>query len=371
MKVSNSPSEEIAMSKQAAGKAAGGFTRRRVLKAAAAAAVAGVAPAVHTQNRKLDVVKGTLTPLLAYAHVYSAIDKGLFAKYGIENKIDSVALVASMPIVARGSYDWGRSSNGPGYFNALNSGLAIVSVVDRLTYTCSSDNCLSVATKLYDAGVRSFADLKGRSIGINAPGSATDYWVSRALQANKMTRADVRVVPMGYPELLAAMTTGSVEAGYLPEPLLTKGVMQGHVKVLQPVVDVVPGDNIGMMFFGKEFAAKTDLATRWLMAYIEGVRFAQDRANRDEVIRIVAKYTKVEVPVLESIYDKRITWPQVDANGRVDVQKMLAGQGQYFLESKGVDKLPEPSRVFDPTLLDAALKQVGEVPPGQYQLCKA
>jgi ABC-type nitrate/sulfonate/bicarbonate transport system substrate-binding protein len=347
-----------------------GITRRRLLKGAAAAAVAGLgAPAVHAQA-KLEVVKGTLTPLLAYAHLYSAIDKGFFAKHGIENQIDSVDLVASLPIVARGSYDWGRSSNGPGYFNALNSGLGVIGVVDRLTYTCSSDNCLSVATRHYEAGVRKFADLKGKVIGINAPGSATDYWVGRALAANGMTRNDVRIVALGYPELLAAMTSGSVDAGYLPEPLLTKGVMEGRVKVLQPVVEVVPGDNIGMMFFGKAFAEKTDLATRWLMAYVEGIRFAQDRANRSEVIRIVAKHTKVEVPVLESIYDKRITWPQVDPNGRVDAAKMLAGQGQYFLQTKQVDKLPEPTRVFDPTLLNGALKQLGQVPADRL-LCKA
>lgn len=347
------------------------MTRRRVLQGALAASVAGtgIARFARAQTGKLDVVKGTLTPLLAYAHVYSAIDKGIFAKYGIENQIDSVGLVASLPIVARGSYDWGRSSNGPGYFNALNSGLGVIGVVDRLTYTCSSDNCLSVSTKNYDVGVRSFANLKGRSIGINAPGSATDYWVGRALVANGMTRADVRIVALGYPELLAAMSSGSIDAGYLPEPLLTKGVMEGKVKILQPVVEVVPGDNIGMMFFGNAFAEKTDLATRWLMAYVEGVRFAQNRENRDEVIRIVAKHTRVETTVLESIYDKRITWPQVDPNGRVDAAKMLAGQGQYFLETKQVDKLPAPTRIFDPTLLNAALKQVGEVPFNKYQLC--
>src|SRR6185295_14716436 len=169
--------------------AGGGITRRRVLQGALAAAVAGsgAGRAAYGQTGKLDVVKGTLTPLLAYAHLYSAIDKGIFAKYGIENQIDSVDLIASLPIVARGNYDWGRSSNGPGYFNAINSGLAVVGVVDRLTYTCSSDNCLSVSTKHYEAGVRAFADLKGKVIGINAPGSATDYWAGRALAENKMT----------------------------------------------------------------------------------------------------------------------------------------------------------------------------------------
>jgi len=348
-------------------------SRRSLLKAAGATAVMSAVPrfTAWAQPRKLDVVKGTLTPLLAYAHLYSAVDKGIFAKYGIENQIDSVDIVASLPIVARGSYDWGRSSNGPGYFNALNGGLSIVSVVDRLTYTCSSDNCLSVSTRNYDAGVRSFADLKGKVVGINAPGSATDYWVSRALAENKMTRADLRVQAMGYPELLQALIAGSVDAGYLPEPLLSKGVLEGKVKILQPVVDVVPGDNIGMMFFGKAFAEKTDLATRWLMAYVEGIRFAQSRENRDEVIRIVAKYTRVEIPVLEASYDRKVTWPQVDPNGRVNPEKMLAGQGQFFLQSKQVDKLPDAARVFDPTLLNGALKQIGDVPFDKYQLCKA
>lgn len=353
--------------------AAAGVTRRRILQGALATAAAAAVPTrgAFAQTGKLDVVKGTLTPLLAYAHVYSAIDKGFFAKYGIVNQIDSVDIIASLPIVARGSYDFGRSSNGPGYFNALNSGLAIVGVVDRLTYTCSSDNALSVSTRNYEAGVRSFADLKGKVIGINAPGSATDYWVSRALAENRMTRADVRVQAMGYPELLAALTAGSVDAGYLPEPLLTKGVLEGKVRILQPVVNVVPGDNIGMMFFGKAFVEKTDLATRWLMGYLEGIRFAQSRENRDEVIRIVAKNMKVEPAVLEAIYDRRVTWPQVDPNGRVNADKMLAGQGQFFLQTRQVDKLPEPGRIFDPTLLNGALRQLGEVPFDRFQVCKA
>jgi ABC-type nitrate/sulfonate/bicarbonate transport system substrate-binding protein len=347
-----------------------------VLKAAAALAVsAGAAatlPRVYAQTGKLDLVKGTLTPLLAYAHLYSAVDKGIFAKHGIENQIDSVDITASLPIVARGSYDWGRSSNGPGYFNALNSGLAIAGVVDRLTYNCSSDNAFSVSTRNYEAGVRAFGDLKGKVIGINAPGTATDYWVSLMLTANKMQKSDVRVVYLSYPDLLAALSSGSVDAGYLPEPLQTKGVLDGKIRMIEPVVKVVPGDNIGMMFFGRQFMeGKRDIATRWLMAYVEGIRWAQDRANRDEVIRIVAKYTKVDVPVLETIYDRKVTWPQVDPNGRVNAEKMLAGQGQFFLQAKQVEKLPEAARIFDPTLLNAALKQIGEVPFDKYQLCKA
>lgn len=356
-------------------KVGSGITRRQVLAASAAAGVASAFAMgrVFAQTRKLDVVKGTLSPLVSYAHLYAGIEKGIFAKYGIENQIDSVAIPASLPLVARGEYDWGRSSNGPGYFNAVNSGLGIIGTVDRLTYICSADNALVVSAKGYEAGLRSFADLKGKTVGINAPGTATDYWLAVVLAKNNMKRSDLRVVTLGYPDLLAAISSGSADAGFMSEPLLTKAVLEGKLKIILPVSQIAPGDNIGMMFFGRNFVQKAggDIATRWLMAYIEGVRFVQDRANRDEVLKIVAKHTKVEIEVLAAIYKKQQTWPHVEPNGRVNVEKMLKEQGQFFLDTKQVDRLPTARQVMDTTLLERALKQVGEVSVEKYLLCRA
>src|SRR5262249_50747871 len=114
-----------------------------------------------------------------------------------------------------------------------------------------------------------------------------------------------------------------------------------------------------------------DVAVRWLMAYVEGIRFAQDPANRNEVVRIVAKHTRVEEEVLQAIYERRETWPHVEPNGRVDVEKMLKEQGAFFLDAKLVDKLPTAQQVMDTTLLDRALKQIGEVPVDKFLLCRA
>ncbi len=340
--------------------------------ALAAGSVLAPLPKVFAQTGALDVVKGTLTPLVAYAPVYSAIEQGFFAKYGIENQIDSVAITASLPIVARGDYDWGRSSNGPGYFNALNSGLAIRGVVDRLTYICSGDNGVVVSKANYDAGVRSFADLKGKVVGINAPGTATDYWVAKLLAEANLEKSDIRMVQLSYPDLLTAMSTGSADAGFLPEPLMTKGVIEDRIRIIRPIADVAPGDNIGVMFFGEKFIEKSDgdLARRWLMAYLEGIRFAQDPANKDAVLAVLARETRVEPEVLTQIYDNRVTWPQCEPNGRVDAQKMLDGPGQFFRDDKQIDTLPAAERIFDGTLLEAALKEVGEVSP-DLLLCKA
>jgi NitT/TauT family transport system substrate-binding protein len=350
-----------------------GVNRRTALMGLGALATGSVITSptiIRAQTRALDIVKGTLTPLVAYAPIYCAIKEGFFAKYGIENQIDSVAITASLPIVARGSYDWGRSSNGPGYFNALNSGLAIRGVVDRLTYICSGDNGLVVSRANYNAGIRRFADLKGKVIGINARGTATDYWISKLLAEANMKSSDIRLVTLSYPDLLTAMSTGSADAGFLPEPLMTKGVMEGRIDIIRPIVDVSPGDNIGVIFFGEKFIEKAggDLGKRWLMAYVEGIRFAQDPANRDAVLAVMARETRVEPDVLSSIYDKRVTWPQCEPNGRVDAQKMLDGPGQFFINDKQIDKLPPANRIFDGALLESALKEVGEVPANRL-LC--
>jgi ABC-type nitrate/sulfonate/bicarbonate transport system substrate-binding protein len=255
----------------------------------------------------------------------------------------------------------------------LNSGLAIRGVVDRLTYICSGDNGLVVSKANYDAGMRGFADLKGKVVGINAPGTATDYWVSKLLAKNNMVKSDIRTVQLSYPDLLTALSTGSADAGFLPEPLMTKGVVEGRIKIVMPIVEIAQGDNIGVMFFGEKFIEKSggDLAHRWLLGYLEGIRFAQDRANRDAVLSIMARQTRVEPEILARIYDGRVTWPQCDPNGRVDAAKMLSEQGKFFLADKQVDKLPTAKRVFDPSLLDAALKEVGEVPQAGHLLCMA
>ncbi len=351
-------------------------TRRDFLKTTAAtavqaAALAGVGPAFA--QKKLDVVKGTFSPIVAYAPLYAAVDKGFFAKHGLDNQIQNVAITVSLPLVAKGDYDWGRSSNGPGYFNALNSGLAIVGTVDRLTYVCSADNMLVVSAKASEGGVRSFSDLKGKTVGLNGRGTATEYWHALLLKKYGMQKSDVREVLLGYPDLLAALSSGGADAGYMAEPLLTKGITEGKSKPIIPMHEVAPGDNIGMMFFGKKFIEKQggDLATRWVMAWLEGARFAQDVKNRDEVIAIVARWTKAEPAILGKIYDGRITWPQVNPNGHVDVDRMLKGLGAFFLETKQIDKLPPAHEIYDPMFVNRALKEIGQVAFDKYQICKA
>ncbi|MGH3116960.1 MAG: ABC transporter substrate-binding protein, partial [Gaiellales bacterium] len=274
----------------------------------------------------LDTVKGTYSAIAAYAPLFVAMEEGFFTKHGIKNEMDEVRINEALPLVSSGEYDWGRAENGPGWFNAINSGLDLYGVVDRLTYTCSADNTLVVSKQAADEGVDTFPELAGKSIGIIAPGTQGDYWLGQLLDEHGMSADDVKVVNLDYPDQLAAMASGNLDAAFMLEPLLTQGLEDGSIVPLQSMLEVTPGANIGTMIFGGKFIDREDgdVAARWIAAWLEAARFAQDPANRDATLAAVQKWTDMELKTLETIYDGKNTWPQVDVNGQVDADEVLS-----------------------------------------------
>jgi NitT/TauT family transport system substrate-binding protein len=320
---------------------------------------------------EMDLVKGTFVPIVSYAPIYVAMDKGFWEKYCIENTLERIGYMQSLPLVAAGEYDWGRTSNGAGFINAMNEGLELYAVVDRLTYTCTGDNAFVTSAQRYNEGYTKFEDFKGMTLALNAPGTTTCYWQSIFAERYGLEYDDFEYVYLGYSDILAALETGSVDAGYMTEPLLTDATLSGDIVPLIPSAEASPGLNIGMVAFGKKFTERKDgdIAVRWIAAWLEAIRWAQDPANRDELIEIIAKWTEVEPEVLGQIYDDVNYWPQANPNGYVDVDFILDEFGAYILGTGDIDRVPTSDEYMNRTWLDLALEIVGEVPVEDYQRC--
>lgn len=324
-----------------------------------------------TGERELDLVRGTYSPIAAYAPLFVAQEEGFFEKWGIKNEMDQVGINEALVLVANGDYDWGRSENSPGWFNALNSGLDLYGVVDRLTYTCSADNSLSISKVVYDQGVDTFEELKGRTIGVIAPGTQAEYWLAQLLDKHGMTQDDVNIVYLSYADQLAALGDGTIDAAFMLEPLLSQGVADGTIVPIMSMIEVTPQANIGSMFFGGHFIERDggDVAVRWVAAWLEAARFAQDPANRDKVMAAVQKWTEMTPEAIARIYDGIYSWPQVNPNGYIDADNVLATQGQFMLDGGFIDALPPKERIFRPDVVERALELVGEVDASAVQLC--
>jgi NitT/TauT family transport system substrate-binding protein len=75
-----------------------------------------------------------------------------------------------------------------------------------------------VVSRSLEPQVRSVADLRGRKVGVTAPGSATHILLSYLLARNGLSGSDVTVVRAGVDTLPEIMAQGGIEAGMALEP---------------------------------------------------------------------------------------------------------------------------------------------------------
>jgi NitT/TauT family transport system substrate-binding protein len=82
-------------------------------------------------------------------------------------------------------------------------------------------------------GYRTLADLKGRRIGISAPGSTSHLMAQRVLSSAGITALDVSYIGVGNSSgALAALRTGQIDAMSNVEPVMTMLEQKGEVRII-------------------------------------------------------------------------------------------------------------------------------------------
>ncbi|MGC4806276.1 ABC transporter substrate-binding protein [Micromonospora sp. DT233] len=301
--------------------------------------------------------------ILSLAPMMVADAKGFFGKHQIEVEFSNADIYSRLAVQGQGKLDVNIPGTGGALFNAVNQGLRVRAVADRQQYRCASDNLLLARTEAFDAGLTSVAGLKGKKVAILAKGSTTEYWLDRALEGAGMTQSDLaQVVTLSYPDTANALKSGAVDAGFVVQPLAYQLISGGQAKRVLAMNEVAPEQQQGLITMSQDFIAKRpEVAARWTAGWLEGVRFYQDPANKDEVVKIVAERTKVPAETIGKLYGTD-QWPYMDPNGRVDTEAVVAQDGKWLLDNKIIEKLPEVSGWHDGSVVDAALKIVGEVP---------
>ena len=80
--------------------------------------------------------------------------------------------------------------------------------------------------------VKSVSDLPGTRIGLSTPGAPEQAWLSWLLARAGLTLAQVWVVSHGTRGLVAAVDSGEVHSGLVPEPFASRLVADGRARVL-------------------------------------------------------------------------------------------------------------------------------------------
>lgn len=311
---------------------------------------------------QMDEVTVNSLEILSLAPMMVADAKGFFADNNIKVTFSNADIYSRLAVQSQGQLDVNIPGVGGAFFNAVNQGLNLKAVADRQQYRCASDNLLVARTDAYNKGLTGVKDLAGKKVAILAAGSTTEYWLDRALENVGLTKGDVgEIVTLGYPDTVSALKSGSIDAGFLVEPLAYQLIKDGDAKRIIAMNEVAPDQQQGLLTMSDKFINdRPEVAARWMAGWLQGVRYYQDPANRADVVSIIAERTKVPSETVDGLYGTD-QWPYTDPNGTVDTATVMSQDGQWLLDNKIITELPDVSKWYEDSVIKAAQKIVGTV----------
>lgn len=303
---------------------------------------------------------------ITLAGIYVAMEKGYFRDANVTVELVTVdninALIAP---IATGQIDLATGGPSAGFFNALGRGVKLRIVADQNTARPGmSSIALMVRKDLIDNGdVKDYPDLRGRTIAVVSKRATMELDVLKALEKGGLTKNDVNLINMGFPQMNLAFGTKSIDAALQIEPLVADAVARKLAVRWKGVDEITPNRQNSFFMMSEGFAAKRDIANAYMVAYLRGVRDYYDgvhkkKNNRAEIISILTKHTLIKDP---AVYD-RMVLPAIDPNGELNAASIQEALNQFVADGD-VKANIELGKVIDVSFINQAQKLLGRYEP--------
>ena len=149
----------------------------------------------------------------------------------------------------------------------------------------------------------SMKEAKGKRFAISRFGSLSDFLTRASLLHFGIDPKDVTILQIGStPARFSALSSGGVDATIIWFPVTENAKALGYRKLFD-LKDMYPEWPYEAFAARESWLAKEkDQAMRFLRAYQKGTRYARD--NRDEAIRALRKFVKMDPAVAPAGYDQ-------------------------------------------------------------------
>lgn len=260
----------------------------------ALAGLAAVAPALAQPAEKPQLTIGVGgKPLLYYLPLTIAERKGFFKEEGLDVSINDFgggakslqALIGGSVDVVTGAYEH--------TIRMQAKGQDIVSVIELGRFP----GIVLVAGK--DSGIKGIKDLKGKKVGVTAPGSSTNFFVNFLLARDGLKPEDVSFVGVGGgASSVAQMKHGGIDAMANLDPVITKLETDGDVAILADSrteagsAQIFGGPNpAAVMYVKRDFAAQNPVTTQKLVnAFYKALKWLQAATPADVAAVVPEEY---------------------------------------------------------------------------------
>ena len=213
-----------------------------------------------------------------------------------------------------------------------------------------------------DGPVKTWADLKGKTIATNAYGSGTDIPLRVMLAKNNLQdKRDLNIVEIGIPNMPAALAEGKVELIVLPLPFTAFPAVRANTRTLATVADAIGINQLGMWVARAGFIEKNRAALNDFMEdVLRQQRWYFDPKNHDEAVKIAMDVTKSPKERWDSWLFKKDGQGgdyYRNSDGKADIpslQKTIDIQVEYGFLKQKIDV----SKYVDMSLMDEAVKRL-------------
>ncbi len=257
-------------------------------------------------------------PIVDVAGIEYAHRCGYFAANGIESSIE---VAASGPdaaqLVGTGEADVGVSAWHPLAPGWGAGAVPFVVAVDGAVLPPGAANLMVAA----DSDIETINDLEGRTIAVNTSGALTEVALRTAFAAADADFSTVTLVTVPIPEMVAALTAGSVDAMSAFEPVTSVGIASG-LKVIEPELlagDFQNGSTGGFVATAQWAEANEETISRARTAWREvNELFAADEAGLRAFIPV---FTGIPPELAETMLlpDPRLTTEVANVQPSVDI----------------------------------------------------
>jgi len=301
-----------------------------------------------------------VVPSVPAASTLIAEEKGYFRDVGLDVKIERIdSLGKVVAFLAANHVQVAQGGINAGIFNAIAQGLPLVLALDGGSTPLY--HRILVRRALADK-IRTVADLKGRSVGLSAPGSTSMYEMAMTLARAHLTLHDVDVKNIAFSQMAAALENGALDVALEVAPFtaltVERNIAVPWIDPEQGYVAALPMTSVAYII-NTDWAAKNpDVARRLMLALARGSRdYCQayhHGPNRGEMLDVLVKN---RIGGERALLD-RMDWQARNPDGRFNLASLVDIQA-FFKHEGIIARTAPPERLVDPRYAAAAAQELG------------
>ena len=239
----------------------------------------------------LTTVNAGFVPVTDVAALYLGEEVGIWKKHGLQLKAN-VASTGAVPAVMSGEYQFGFTAL-VNVLQARDKGLPLKIIAAGSSSTGVKGADVTMIHAGPKSGIKSAKDLEGKTVSVNAFNGLLQMLGKAAVKADGGDPSKVRFIELGFPEALAALQAGRIDAMVGAEPFGTAAIASGFPPIASPYQAMSTKSMLTSCYFTSEqqLQANPELFKKIRAAINESLEYAQ--AHPDEVRKQLPKFTKL------------------------------------------------------------------------------